>query len=400
VELVDGAPRDGPATRHLPKALGYPDLAVSHRVISAILRHDTKQTSYKIALLRALNDIVLAYPDLRSADAVAVPLRMLAEAWIAYYWPFVGEGAPILQGVRSMDQGRLRNDVSFRPHLTELRRSWERIYGPSGAAGGWHLVEHMRVVRKRNEYPAAFQKLYRDTLASIQKALHQPIQYAGTGTWTVFERPRRTVDLEGATPLPTALPSDVCVRVRADLWAAFHDVSLWVEALCIHEWSLFTERVGAEITRGHAYTLLTERPDSRLPLDWERNHIDILMDEGRRFDCPWTGAPLGRGTYQLDHIVPVSIYPFHELWNLVPADARFNMHGKRARLPGSDALLRAAPRLEHTYTVYDASVGLSRALRDDVSVRFTRADATPRGLTASVTSLIESIAAARNVARF
>ena len=373
---------------------------MSHRVISAILRHDSKQTSYKIALLRALNDVVLAYPDMRASGAVAVPLRMLAEAWIAYYWPFVAQDAPLLQGVPSMRDGRPRNDVSFRPHLTELRRSWERIYGPSGAAGGWHLVEHMRVARKREQYSAEFRRLYRGALMSMQAALRQPIQHAGAGTWTVFDWPRAAADLEGATPLPGTLASEVCLRVPEDLWAAFHDVSLWVEALCIHEWSLFTERVGADASRGEAYSLLTERPDNRLPLDWERNHIDILIDEGQRFACPWTGRPLGRGAYQLDHIVPVSIYPFHELWNLVPSDARFNMHHKRALLPGAEALETAAPRLAHTYTIYGASTGLSQALRDDVGVRFIDDDATPRGLAASVTKLVESIAAARNVARF
>ena len=49
---------------------------VSHRIISTILRHDSKQTSYKIALLRALNDVVLAYPDVgRDGRDVVVPLR-------------------------------------------------------------------------------------------------------------------------------------------------------------------------------------------------------------------------------------------------------------------------------------------------------------------------------------
>ena len=49
---------------------------MSHRIISTILRHDSKQTSYKIALLRALNDLVLAYPDVgRDGCDVAVPLR-------------------------------------------------------------------------------------------------------------------------------------------------------------------------------------------------------------------------------------------------------------------------------------------------------------------------------------
>ena len=46
----------------------------SDKVISTILKHDTKVTSYKIALLRAINDVVLTYPDLRTYQSdVAVP---------------------------------------------------------------------------------------------------------------------------------------------------------------------------------------------------------------------------------------------------------------------------------------------------------------------------------------
>lgn len=85
---------------------------VSHRTIATILRHDSKQTSYEIALLRSLNDVVLAYPDVgRDGRDVAVPLRALAEAWVASYWPFVAPGAPVAQGVRSLLAGELRQDV-------------------------------------------------------------------------------------------------------------------------------------------------------------------------------------------------------------------------------------------------------------------------------------------------
>jgi hypothetical protein len=374
---------------------------LSHRIISTILRHDNKQTSYKIALLRALNDVVLAYPDVRSdAGDVAVPLRKLAESWVAYYWPFVAPGRPIDQGVRALRGGVVRNDLAFRPHLTELRRAWEVIYGPSGAAGGCLLSDHMRVARKRAGYPAELRKLYRDTLQRIVSALRQPIQYAGEGHWTVFDAPRPFVASRTGVAVPGTMASDLCIRVPAALWQAFRDVSLWVEALCIHEWSLFTERVSDAATRGDVYALLTERPDNRLPLDWERNRVDLLIDEGAAFVCPWTGKPVVRGAYQLDHVVPLSVYPFHEMWNLVPADARFNMFEKRARLPGSDALSVAAPRLQRTYEAYVRSPELGRALRDDVTSRFSGAAGDPRSAVVAVTDLIESIALARNVARF
>jgi hypothetical protein len=60
------------------------------RTIATILRHDRKQNSYKLALIRAINDVVLSFPDAGTHDQpVATFLRMLAETWVAYYWPFV-----------------------------------------------------------------------------------------------------------------------------------------------------------------------------------------------------------------------------------------------------------------------------------------------------------------------
>ena len=59
------------------------------RTIATILRHDAKVTSYKLALIRAVNDVVLSFPDAGSHDQpIAIPLRVLAEYWLAYYWPF------------------------------------------------------------------------------------------------------------------------------------------------------------------------------------------------------------------------------------------------------------------------------------------------------------------------
>jgi hypothetical protein len=359
------------------------------------------QTSYKIALLRAINDVVLAYPDVApAAGAVAVPLRMLAEGWVAYYWPFVSPQAPIMQGHRSVALGRA--DVAFRSELTNLRVAWERIYGPSGAAGGWQLVEQMRLARYRNSYSSELRRLYRRTLTKISTAIRQPIRYAGSGATRVFADPKPFMEIPQATPLPGSDPREPCLAVPAALWASFRDVSLWVEALCIHEWSQLTERVADDpsIRRGEAYALLTERPDNRLPLEWERNQVELLMLEGEVFHCPWTQRRLHAESYDIDHIVPLAVYPFHELWNLVPADPTFNRHTKRDRLPGEVAMARAAPQLIAVYGRYQRSRVLADAFGADVALRFSRTAAEPRAVAAAVGGLVTSIGAARNVARF
>ncbi|MDX2077808.1 MAG: hypothetical protein SFZ02_15380 [bacterium] len=45
------------------------------RIISKILKHESKRNTYKIALVRAINDIALEYTHIpQNADGVAIPI--------------------------------------------------------------------------------------------------------------------------------------------------------------------------------------------------------------------------------------------------------------------------------------------------------------------------------------
>jgi HNH endonuclease len=408
------------------------------KVISTILKHDSKQTSYKIALLRAINDVVLAFPELRNYDqCVAVPLRRLAEFWIAYYWPFVEQNKPILQGARAKLSGELRNDIAFRNALTDFRQEWEKVSGGvSRPADGFFVINELCVLRKRRTYPPTLLAAYERAIKSICKTLEMPIRYAGPGEWGVFSRPNRYSQLSNVMYLPTKstkaavyrvadsshvydalrtvipLPGmegdEPCLILEPALWRTFRDVSLWVEALCIHEWCLFTENVqqGADITvdRGDIYRLLTDRPDNRRPLTWERNQVELLMMEGKQFICPWTEKVISLQAYDMDHLMPLSVYPINELWNLIPSDSTFNCHVKRNRLPSLERLERARPHLELAYAYYNHSHALAQALAEDVSVRFLRIQSSdlkyPQAIAAAVIDFIDQVSESRNLARF
>jgi len=381
------------------------------RLIGAILKHDRKINSYKIALLRAVNDVALSYPDIRgAAHGVAVPLRILAEQWVAYYWPFMDETAPIWQGQRAQREGNLRNDVAFRPELTTLRKEWQAATNLSRPADGFYLVSEMRVARRRRSYPESLTAAYDRAVLAISRALEYPIRYAGEGEWSVFDRPTRLDMLHHeVVVVPGARPDDRCLEVDGRLWAGFQELSLWVEALCIHEWCLFTERktkdLGRPVDRGVVYQMLTDRTDNRRPLTWERNEVYLLVMEGWEFRCPWTEKVIRKGSsYDLDHVVPLAVYPTNELWNLVPSDPNFNMHVKRDRLPGPERLARARPHLVITFDHYCRAKLLATALHDDVSGRFaavrTSDLAFPELVANSVVNLVSRIAESRSLARF
>lgn len=378
-------------------------------IISTILKHDSKVTSYKIALLRAINDVVLSFPDLRNLQCdVAVPLRVLAQFWVAYYWSFVKPSEPIWQGQHSSS----RNDISFRPQLTKLRCEWKSIVGgTSNPSDGFFLINELRVPRKYQNYPESLQQAYSSTITAISEKIEEmPVKHAGPGNWTVFAKPMKFTELNSqVVAIPSTQAQDKCLVIKAELWQTFQEMSLWIEALCIHEWCLFTEKVQQEnqlqINRGYIYQLLTDRPDNRRPLSWERNNVDLLLMEGKEFVCPWTEKQITSGTrYDLDHLLPVSLYPINELWNLVPADPYYNSHTKRDRLPSQSRLQQAQPYFELAYRHYSTSKSLSVALLEDVAVRFStvafNTTSFSEALSAAVVDLIDIVASSRNLARF
>ncbi|MGY2895514.1 HNH endonuclease domain-containing protein, partial [Deinococcus sp. UYEF24] len=117
--------------------------------------------------------------------------------------------------------------------------------------------------------------------------------------------------------------------------------------------------------------------------------------------CVWTGRSLMLGDYDVDHLIPVATLPINELWNLVPSDPGFNQHVKRARLPSEDWRSDLPQRLEATYHAYGASLELEDALQRGSHLRFAAEQVTTVSrLAEAVTSLVYSVAEARNTPRF
>lgn len=375
-------------------------MALDSRTISKILKHESKRNTYKIALVRAINDIALEYSLLNhTAVGVAIPLRMIAEFWLAYYWAFVDETNPIRQGHDSTDMG-------FRGALTAFRQAWEMQGGEHSPSEGFMVKNVLAIKRKQSQYDASIIQQYRQTITTIEKAIQQPIKYAGTGEYTLFSKPQRLSTLHDVIPIPNAQPHDLCLVIPMALWQTFQDFSLWIEALCIHEWCMFTETIrqadGKGQTRGITYILLTARPDNRRPLTWERNQIDILLMGGAIFQCPWTHKTIRQNVkYEVDHLIPIAVRPMNELWNLIPTDPTFNLK-KRDRLPSADNLAKARVPLIEAYRLYQHSEKLAPSLYDDSQSRFglKPRDKFAEELCDLTCSFITSITEARNVAQF
>ena len=147
------------------------------------------------------------------------------------------------------------------------------------------------------------------------------------------------------------------------------------------------------------------QPQSRRPLTWERNQIEIMLLEGVSFTCPWTERTISQGVpFDLDHVLPLAVYPMNDLWNLVPADVAFNQHAKRDRIPSFERLQRAEPYLAQTYERYLHSRVLKDALELDIMQRFRSVQPSAPDFAQQVARatirLVDEVGVYRNLARF
>jgi len=342
--------------------------------IQQLLYQDRKINSYKFALLRSIKDVACDFITFNAQGRdIAVPLRLLADYWFAYYYPFVNEQRPIWQGQRSRrdpHDAEKAQDMAFRPILTEFRQQWAMHYGDQ-VADGHFIVNQMRRSHTRQALPAHLVAAYGLCQEAIVKALHNPIRFAGSGgDWAVFAQPRRADQVRQAARLPNTLGSEFCLIVPQALWQTCISQASSLERQCVDAWSAFAVSFNAPSDEALIVQRLMARRPARPSLAWEQDQLLSLFDGSPRFVCPWTHQPLLRlEEVAFERLIPTDLRPHAALWNFIP-EAR-HLHAQRhERLPSAARLAQAAPHLTAIYDQYQQVAVLDRVLREDAARDF------------------------------
>mgnify|MGYP006276793221 CR=1 FL=1 len=319
--------------------------------LESILVEDRKVNSYKYALLRALANLAIHrynavewLPDGR----VALPWKLIADEWIAYYWPIVeadvGAG-PVLQGNDSATadspailQGQKikgKSDFAFRRPLTDLAARFAR-------AGGYAAFSRSR---DAGRLTAESEKLYRDAVQKLKSAIGQPVYYAGNERTTkgLFEMKGQHVILPGA------------------LWSELSVMGRWVIDSIVLRWAEFTVGLRHQspgLTREAVLGLLLseDQADRDVAVAQEIFEARRRQTSDGRIECVWSGDSVSK--FDVDHAIPFSLWGNNDLWNLLPASPKVN-NAKRDRLPTRPLIERRRDAIVEAWEMlFEAERGL------------------------------------------
>jgi len=282
--------------------------------IESVISKDKKDATYKLALLRAL--CAIAQTERQAVSwtddgVVEVPLGLIAEKWLFYYWPIVAldrdDGKVVMPQKRGMEE---RKPIAFRKTMRTLIRA----YGDRGLNAIYSDYKSATV-------PEDLGILLNQTIRSIANTIVKgPVAYTGGGSNPCFEyvgsnkkrgrcvEPRITCKCLGRVRVPTGIWREMCLIGQ---WIGESLILRWAELTC--------EITNGRVTIQRAIDRLLEQPDPARDVKLARQIYETISG----LTCVWTDEPLHMD-WAVDHAVPFSVWHNNDLWNLFPCSRKAN----------------------------------------------------------------------------
>lgn len=287
--------------------------------IETIINRDKKVATYKLALLRALCEISQTQGHMakwHSDGTVSVPLGLVAEKWLLYYWPIVEED--IVQrkwAAMPQTQGWEKSKpIAFRKAMHALIRHYSAHGGLSALYNDY----------KARMVPNAAKPQLDLTLNKIaQTIVSGPVTYAGgalKGDVKYFRFTGRRSALHRCTD-----PVSTCGRLgqivmSGSTWREMCLIGHWVAESLVLRWAELTHELSnRSVPVKDVVDRLLVVPEAERDVHLAKEVYGAV--DGLR--CVWTDKALSV-SFAVDHTVPFSICRSNDLWNLLPADPKVN----------------------------------------------------------------------------
>ena len=306
--------------------------------ISKIIERDSKTTTYKFALLRGVIDIIQDNSPyiFFSNDRVNFPIGLLVEKWILYYYP-------IFESSDNIPQINGETKLAF---VSQLKKIISEYSSNGGFSVFYNDMKNKGIPNNLRSDFVSLAKIIKKTIIGM------PMKHIGRSIsndyYSIFQ-------YKSGTKSKTSNGIDVefminnfgTFSIPIDYYEAFQILGSFISGQdsILFKWAEFSvsasgknlsiEKVVSEVLKSP----ITERDVK----ESKQIFKSILKNEGKVY-CVWTGKPII--SYEVDHLIPFSVWKNNDLWNLLPSEAKTN-NLKRDKIPSIELIEKRKDLIFH-----------------------------------------------------
>lgn len=306
--------------------------------INKIIERDSKTTTYKFALLRGVIDIIQDNsPYINFSNNRAIfPIGLLVEKWLLYYYP-------ILEASDNIPQinGKLR--LAFEIQFKKLISEYSKI---GGLSAFYNDLKRGQIPSILNEDFLQLTKVIKDTI------IRMPMKYIGRSIsdeyYSIFEfesiskrKKSEKVDIE------YLITNYGIFSIPFEYYEVFKILGSFINGqdAILFKWAEFSVNAsGKNLSVEKVIGEVLKSPITDRDIKESKRIFESILKKQGKVYCVWTGVPISK--YQVDHLIPFSIWKNNDLWNLLPSRPIIN-NQKRDKIPSNHLIEKRKDLIIH-----------------------------------------------------
>lgn len=306
------------------------------REISTIIERDSKDTTYKFALLKACIEITQRFDHyaVKSGNKVTFPIGLVILKWLEYYYPIF----EYPEFVPQKNGDTLVRSLAFRKHFNQIIPHYQK------GLGYLQLQKDLKLGTIAPSIQSDFTLLIKELRNTITR---MPMHYIGgsIGRGGEIFYYNNDSDFKG---IGQTIITD---RYLIDHSGTFSIPESYYEAFCLlgsfisgtesilYKWAEFTDKADKQnkLNRGEIIKIIDPRYSPKREATEIKSFYEKL-DVKEPLLSVWSGKRI-IGNLNVDHLLPYCLWKNNDLWNLLPSNANDN-HVKLDKIPAPELLVR------------------------------------------------------------
>ena len=306
------------------------DIATVFLNINKIIERESKSSTYKFALLRGTIELIQENsPYIQfHEDKVVIPLGLLMEKWLLYYFPLFANPARIKQ-ISSSPQ------LAIEPHFLRLIDFYKSHGGFSAFAND---------IRYKGIAPEFLPHFSELSLELARTIIRMPMYYLGQslhGTHNAIFQMAQPVAARKGKQIPNKqalIDHFGTFSIPVAYYEGFRLFGSFINGQdsILMKWALLSEAfTGPPMDAATVLGNLLQSPTSKREVQVSKKVFEEHVRQFGPLHCVWTGRKVG--AFVIDHVIPYAIWRNNDLWNLLPTSDTINK-AKRDSIPSPDLI--------------------------------------------------------------